>query len=183
MHFPLIVVPNPSPWLREHGLDRQQVFHGTGLKIPRCGLISGIRRPSNWNPGAKSLAVRPSRSSVNCRMRANAANRIAVSLSMSVLRLAGQFTHPCVRPALATQRRDSESPHGLPSVATSMWQVDAQITPFVRVSAHHSFPSSAHSAAIPKQMNCAMTTTPCDTSASPLLLTTATTVPITKIPR
>jgi hypothetical protein len=32
---------------------------------------------------------------------------------------AGLFTRPCVRPAPATQRRDSESPHGLSSVATS----------------------------------------------------------------
>src|ERR1700722_14905354 len=30
-----------------------------------------------------------------------------------ILRLAGPFTHPCVRPAPASQRRDSDSPYGL----------------------------------------------------------------------
>jgi hypothetical protein len=27
MHFPLIVVPDSSAWLREYRLDRKQVFH------------------------------------------------------------------------------------------------------------------------------------------------------------
>jgi hypothetical protein len=30
-----------------------------------------------------------------------------------ILRLVGPFAHPCARPAPASQRRDSDSPHGL----------------------------------------------------------------------
>jgi hypothetical protein len=41
--------------------------------------------------------------------------------------MAGLFTHPCVRPAPASQRRDSDSPHGLASVATASLRFPASL--------------------------------------------------------
>jgi hypothetical protein len=58
MHLALIVVPNLATRLRKHRLNRQQVSIRCGLKIPRCGLMSGTRSPSKMNPGASSVAVK-----------------------------------------------------------------------------------------------------------------------------
>ena len=39
-----------------------------------------------------------------------------------ILRLAGPFIRPCIRPAPANQRRDFDSPYGIASVASSLPQ-------------------------------------------------------------
>src|SRR3984893_8904050 len=54
MSVALIVIPDPSTPSREDGLNAQQVRHLLRLKVPRCGLISGIRSPRNSNPTARS---------------------------------------------------------------------------------------------------------------------------------
>ena len=51
------------------------------------------------------------------------ADRVAARDDDVILfRLAGPFTRPCVRPTPASQAREPDSPSGLSSVATSLWQ-------------------------------------------------------------
>jgi hypothetical protein len=45
-----------------------------------------------------------------------------------VSRRSSHATRPCTRPATASQAREPDSPPGLPSVATSMWQSAAGTT-------------------------------------------------------
>ncbi len=52
-----------------------------GLKIPRCGLMSGMRSPSKTKPGFSSFAVRWSCTSLSIRIRSKAARRMTVSRS------------------------------------------------------------------------------------------------------
>jgi hypothetical protein len=51
----LIVIPDAPALPGEHGSDGQQVETiCRGLKMPRCGLMRGMRSPWNSNPAARS---------------------------------------------------------------------------------------------------------------------------------
>jgi hypothetical protein len=58
MHFTLVVIPNLATRLRKTVLIESRKRICSGLKMPRCGLTSGMRSPLNKKPGFNSTAVR-----------------------------------------------------------------------------------------------------------------------------
>jgi len=58
MGLPLVVIPNTPTLPGEDGAIESSAAICRGLKIPRCGLISGMCSPWNWKPAARASALR-----------------------------------------------------------------------------------------------------------------------------
>jgi hypothetical protein len=58
MHLALVVVPDLNPGFGKTVLIDSKNRICCGLKMPRCGLISGMRSPSKTKPGFNSVAVK-----------------------------------------------------------------------------------------------------------------------------